>query len=74
MFFSLLNTILWDILFSSFGYFFGAVLKASWKKIEEYEFIVMICIVIIGVITGLTLRHRSLRKINEEARLVASAQ
>jgi membrane protein DedA with SNARE-associated domain len=74
LFFSLLNTILWDILFSSFGYFFGAVLKASWKKIEEYEFLVMICIVVLGVISGLTLKHRSLRKIDEEARLAEEVQ
>lgn len=72
LFFSLLNTILWDILFSSLGYFFGAILKAGWKKIEEYEFVVMICIIVIGVITGLTLKHRSLKKIDVEARLAES--
>jgi membrane protein DedA with SNARE-associated domain len=68
--FSLLNTILWDIIFSSFGYFFGAFLKASWKKIEEYEVTVMICILITGVIAGLLLKHRSLKKISLQADLI----
>jgi membrane protein DedA with SNARE-associated domain len=61
--FSLINAILWDILFSSFGYYFGAFLKANWKRIEDYEFEIMGCILIVGVIIGLLLRSRSLKKV-----------
>lgn len=71
--FSLINTILWDVLFSSFGYFFGALLKASWKRIEEYEVTIMICIVLTGVLTGLILKRRSLKKISLQADLVQPA-
>jgi len=61
--FSLINTILWDILFSSLGYYFGAFLKANWKRIEEYEFEIMGCILIAGIIIGLFLRSKSLKKL-----------
>jgi membrane protein DedA with SNARE-associated domain len=61
--FSLINTIIWDILFSSLGYYFGAFLKANWKRIEDYEFEIMGCIIIAGVILGLLLRSRSLKRI-----------
>jgi membrane protein DedA with SNARE-associated domain len=61
--FSLINTILWDVLFSSVGYYFGAFLKANWKRIEDYEFEIMGCILIAGVIIGLFLRNRSLKRI-----------
>lgn len=61
--FSLINTILWDILFSSVGYFFGALLKANWKRIEDYEFEIMGGIVLAGFIIGLFLRNRSLKRI-----------
>lgn len=61
--FSLINTILWDILFSSAGYYFGAFLQANWRRIEYYEFEIMGCIVIGGIVTGLFLRFRSLRRV-----------
>jgi membrane protein DedA with SNARE-associated domain len=63
--FSFINTILWDILFSSFGYFFGAFLKANWKRIEDYEIEIMACILISGVIIGLFLRFRTMRRISK---------
>lgn len=62
MVFSFINTLIWDILFSSVGYYFGAFLKANWKRIEDYEFEIMGSILIAGVITGLILRNRSLRR------------
>jgi membrane protein DedA with SNARE-associated domain len=61
--FSLINTIFWDILFSSHGYFFGAFLKANWKRIEDYEFEIMGCILITGVTIGIFLRRRSLKRV-----------
>lgn len=61
--FTLINTIIWDILFSSIGYYFGAFLKANWRRIEDYEFEIMGCIVIGGVIIGLFLRNRFLKRI-----------
>jgi membrane protein DedA with SNARE-associated domain len=61
--FSFINTIVWDILFSSIGYFFGAFLKANMKRIEDYEFEIMACILISGIIIGLLLRYRSLKRI-----------
>jgi len=61
--FSLINTILWDILFSSLGYYFGAFLKANWKRIEDYEFEIMGIILVAGVCLGLFLRSRSLKKV-----------
>jgi membrane protein DedA with SNARE-associated domain len=69
LFFSLLNTVIWDILFSSVGYFFGAFLKANWKKIEEYEVEIMVCMVLVGIITGLYLKNRSQKRISKEASL-----
>jgi membrane protein DedA with SNARE-associated domain len=69
--FSLINTILWDILFSSFGYFFGAFLKANWKRIEDYEFEIMGCILILGIIVGLILRYISLKKIPKNSQVVS---
>ncbi len=74
LFFSLLNTIIWDIIFSSIGYFFGAFLKSNWKEIEHYEIEIMCCIVVAGVITGLLFRRRSQKRISQKARLVLSEQ
>jgi membrane protein DedA with SNARE-associated domain len=65
--FSLINTILWDLLFSSAGYFFGAFLEANWKKIEYYEFEIMGCIILFGAITGLFLRFRSIKRVAKES-------
>jgi membrane protein DedA with SNARE-associated domain len=65
--FSLINTIIWDILFSSVGYFFGAFLKANWKRIEDYEFEIMASILIIGLIIGLFLRFMSLKRVSKKA-------
>jgi membrane protein DedA with SNARE-associated domain len=65
--FSLINTIVWDIIFSSLGYFFGAFLTANWKRIEDYEFEIMVCILISGIIIGLFLRSLSLRRIPKES-------
>ena len=61
--FSFINTLVWDILFSSIGYFFGAFLKANWKRIEDYEFEIMACLLISGVIISLLLRFKSLKSI-----------
>jgi membrane protein DedA with SNARE-associated domain len=65
--FSLINTILWDTLVSSLGYFFGAFLKANWKRIEDYEFEIMGCLLIAGVIIGLFLRFMSVKRITRES-------
>jgi membrane protein DedA with SNARE-associated domain len=65
--FSLINTILWDIIVSSLGYFFGAFLKANLRKIEDYEFEIMGCLLIAGVIIGLFLRHISINRITRES-------
>lgn len=72
--FSLVNTIIWDMLFSSAGYFFGAFLQANWKKIEYYEFEIMGCIIFFGVITGLFLRFRSLKRVAKESMIISSGQ
>jgi membrane protein DedA with SNARE-associated domain len=69
--FSLLNTMVWDILFSSLGYFFGAFLKANWEKIESYEIEIMIFIVIIGVVTGYYLMRRSKKAISRKANQIS---
>jgi membrane protein DedA with SNARE-associated domain len=68
--FSLINTIIWDILFSSVGYFFGALLKANWKRIEDYEFEIMGCILFAGLIIGFFLRNRSLKRIGKLSPIV----
>lgn len=65
--FSLINTIIWDILFSSVGYFFGAFLKANWKRIEDYEFEIMACLLVSGIIIGLILRFISLKRIPDKS-------
>ena len=65
--FSLINTILWDIIVSSFGYFFGAFLKANLRKIEDYEFEIMGCLLIAGAIIGLFLRYMSVKRITRES-------
>ncbi len=61
--FSVINTIIWDCLFSSMGYFFGAFLKANLKRIEHYEVEIMAGIIITGLITGILLRRRSIRNV-----------
>ena len=63
LWFSLINTLIWDCLFSSMGYFFGAFLKANLKRIEDYEFEILALILFSGVITGLFLRYRSLNRV-----------
>jgi membrane protein DedA with SNARE-associated domain len=68
--FSLINTFLWDILFSSLGYFFGAFLKANWKRIEDYELEIMACLLITGVIIGLSLRYRSLKRVARASEVI----
>ena len=69
--FSLINTIIWDILFSSLGYFFGAFLKANWKRIEDYEFEIMAFILVSGIIIGLSLRFRSLNRFAKKSDLIS---
>lgn len=61
--FSLINTIIWDILFSSLGYYFGAFLKANMKRIEDFEIEIMCLLLIAGLIIGLFLRSRSLKRV-----------
>ena len=61
--FGLINVVIWDCLFSSLGYFFGAFLKANWKRIEDYEIEILVGILITGLITGFILRRRSVRKL-----------
>ena len=70
--FSLINTILWDILFSSAGYFFGAFLEANWKRIEYYEFEIMGCIILFGITAGLFLRFKSLQRIAKESLMISN--
>lgn len=72
--FSLLNTIIWDIFFSSIGYFFGAFLKANWVKVERYEFEIMFGIIISGVMIGLTLRYFSVRRVTRRTQLILAKQ
>jgi membrane protein DedA with SNARE-associated domain len=67
---SLVNTILWDILYSSLGYSFGAFLKANWKEIEKYEFETLIGIVILGIIIGPLLRIYSIKRVERGSMLV----
>jgi membrane protein DedA with SNARE-associated domain len=74
MTFSLINTILWDIFFSSVGFFFGAFLKANWKRIEHYEVEIMISIVIAGIITGLTLRYNSIKRVSRQTQAILEEQ
>jgi membrane protein DedA with SNARE-associated domain len=74
LFFSVFNTLLWDVLFSSLGYFFGAFLKANLKKIEHYEFEIMGALLVIGVIIGLLLRRRSLRRVSREAKELSAEE
>jgi membrane protein DedA with SNARE-associated domain len=69
--FSIINTILWDILFSSVGYFFGAFLKANWKRIEDYEFEIMACILVTGILVGLLLRFLSLKRVRRKSQSIA---
>jgi membrane protein DedA with SNARE-associated domain len=69
--FSLINTIIWDIIFTSFGYFFGAFLKANWKRIEDYEFEIMGCILVSGFIIGLFLRFVSLKGFRKNSQLIS---
>jgi membrane protein DedA with SNARE-associated domain len=65
--FSFINTLVWDCLFSSLGYYFGAFMKANWKRIEQDEFKIMGAILLIGILTGLFLRYRSMKKVTVEA-------
>jgi membrane protein DedA with SNARE-associated domain len=69
--FSLINTILWDTLFSSAGYFFGAILEANWKRIEYYEFEIMGGIIFLGIISGLFLRYKSLRRVALQSEIIS---
>lgn len=70
--FSFINTLIWDVLFSSLGYFFGAFLKANWKEIEHYEFEIMGGILLTGLFIGLFLRIRSIKKISLKAQIISS--
>jgi membrane protein DedA with SNARE-associated domain len=74
MIFSLINTIVWDICVSSAGYFFGAFLKANMQRIEDYEFEIMGCIIIAGVIIGLTLRRMSIKRVTKESVQIQAAK
>ena len=65
--FSFINTIVWDVIFSSLGYYFGAFMKAHWKGIEHDEFEIMGVILVAGVLAGLILRYRSMKKVSVEA-------
>jgi membrane protein DedA with SNARE-associated domain len=69
--FSLINTLLWDIIFSSVGYFFGAFLKANWKRIEDYEFEIMACLLIIGCIIGYSMRIISLKRVAKRSQVIS---
>jgi membrane protein DedA with SNARE-associated domain len=69
--FSLINAILWDIFVSSVGYYFGAFLKANLKKIEDYEFEIMGCILISGIIIGLFLRFMSMKRIEKKSIIIS---
>jgi membrane protein DedA with SNARE-associated domain len=67
---SLVNTVLWDILYSSLGYFFGVFLKANWKEIERFEFETLIGIVVAGLIIGPFLRNYSIKRVERRSVLV----
>ena len=61
--FCFINTLVWDVLFSSLGYYFGAFMKANWKRIQQDEFKIMGIILLVGIITGLFLRYRSTKRV-----------
>jgi membrane protein DedA with SNARE-associated domain len=65
--FSLISTVVWDILYSFLGYFFGVLLKANWRKIEEYEFETLLGLVVSGIIIGLLLRYSSDRRMTSRS-------
>jgi membrane protein DedA with SNARE-associated domain len=62
-FFGIINTLIWDVLFSSVGYFFGAFLKANWRKIEDFEFEIMGVLLLAGILIDLNMRRRANRRI-----------
>ena len=66
---SLINTMLWDILYSSLGYFFGVFLKANWKEIEKYEFETLVGILVAGLIIGPLLRNYSIKRVERRSQL-----
>jgi membrane protein DedA with SNARE-associated domain len=69
--FSFMNTLVWDGLFSSLGYYFGAFMKANWKRIEHDEFKIMGAMLVMGVLTGLFLRYRSMKKVAVEVSIIS---
>jgi membrane protein DedA with SNARE-associated domain len=71
--FSIINTFIWDIMFSSIGYFFGAFLKANWKRIEHYEFEIMGALLLTGILTGIFLRYNSVKKITRKTEMMKMA-
>jgi membrane protein DedA with SNARE-associated domain len=64
---SFVNTFLWDILYSSLGYFFGVILKANLKEIEKYEFEIFAGLVIAGFIIGPLLRNYSIKRVERSS-------
>lgn len=60
--FSLIGTSLWTLTMCSAGYFFGAFLEANIGRIKEYEIEVLITLILLGLITGLIIRHIQNRK------------
>lgn len=65
--YSLVNTFIWDVMFSSIGYFFGSFLKANLRRVEHYEFEIMGLIIISGIILGLYIRLKSVKRISNQA-------
>jgi membrane protein DedA with SNARE-associated domain len=66
----LINSLLWDILYSSLGFFFGAFLKKNWKEIEHYELETFLGIAVAGIIIGLLLRHISMKRVTSRSLLI----
>jgi len=62
MIFSLIGTSLWTLTMCSAGYFFGAILEANIDRLKEYEIEILIILIVVGISTGLIIRHIQNRK------------
>jgi membrane protein DedA with SNARE-associated domain len=54
--FSQISTFIWASILCCAGYFFGAIIEANFKKVEQYEVEILIGLIVAGLLTGLLIR------------------
>ena len=63
---SFIGTVLWVASYSALGYYFGVFIKANFSIIQEYEFVIVVAIIVISMVVFYLIRKHNATNLDEE--------